>query len=351
MKNSATASIALVTVLTTLFLTACETTTSIGNASVTRSLAPPPGPTIFGEPVVVTAHADHTFLLDIGAPQQRTNKRIAYDMWRKLINAGQVEAADQYLAEDYIQHNPSLPTGREAVKEIFSSFVPRQEVAPKTVQDPVVTIIAEGDYVVMAFVTEYDEPDGNGTYTSTHFDMYRFENGMIVEHWDSGQIQRGQETPEFGNGGPVPIIGTRGLAQLDMLYNDDPRLFENKRLVFDLWRHIPESGAEELADIYMDPTYIQHNPNAATGREGAKAYFALRPDTPIETTLEDPLVALVAEGDLVVQVLQEERPHPNKPGEIYYVAWFDMFRIEGGRVIEHWDTASKGELPAAMQQQ
>lgn len=348
MKNTGT-TFSIISIASTLLLTACTTTTTMNTATTARSLAPPPAATVFGEPVPVTAHADHTFLLDIGAPQLRTNKRLAYDMWRKLINAGQVEAADQYLAPDYIQHNPSFPTGREAVKEIFSSFVPRQEVAPEIVQDPVVTIIAEGDYVVMAFVTEYDEPDGTGTYTSTHFDMYRFENGMIAEHWDSGQIQRGAQTPDFGNGGPVPVVGTQGLAQLDMLYNDDPQLFANKRLVFDLWRHIPEAGREELADIYMDPIYIQHNPNAATGRDGAKAYFAMRPDTSIDATLEDPLVAMIAEGDLVVQVLQEERPHPNKPGEIYHVAWFDMFRIAGGRVIEHWDTASKGELPAIMQ--
>ncbi|MDX1530467.1 MAG: hypothetical protein R3362_02980, partial [Rhodothermales bacterium] len=84
-------------------------------------------------------------------------------------------------------------------------------------------------------------------------------------------------------------------------------------LVFDLWRHIPEAGREELAPLYMDPIYIQHNPNAATGRDGAVEYFARRPDTSVDSFLEDPLVAMVAEGDLVVQVLQEERPHPNKP--------------------------------------
>lgn len=316
-----------------------------------RSMAPPPAATVFGQPVPVTAHRDHTFLLDNPDPQLRANKRLAYDMWRTILNAGQVEAADRYLAESYIQHNPTAPTGRDAFKQIFSSFVPRQETVPETIQNPVVTILAEGDLVVMAFVTEYPEPDGSGTYTSTHFDMFRIESGRIAEHWDSIQIRAGQDTPDFGNGGPVPVVGTQGLAQLDMLVNDDPRLFANKRLAFDLWRQIPEAGREELADIYLDPIYIQHNPNAATGRDGFKEYFAMRPDSSIDTTLEDPLVAIVAEGDLVVQVLQEERPHPNKPGVIYHVAWFDMFRISGGRVIEHWDTASKGELPAVMQQQ
>ena len=139
------------------------------------------------------------------------------------------------------------------------------------------------------------------------------------------------------------------MAQLDMIFNDDPQLFANKRLAFDMWRHIPEAGLQELAPLYMDPIYIQHNPNAATGREGVIEYFSQRPDTPVDPFLEDPLVASIAEGDLVVQVLQEERPHP-ETGETYYVAWFDMFRVQDGLLIEHWDTASKGELPAVMQE-
>ena len=246
-------------------------------------------------------------------------------------------------------------TGREAFKAYFASAIPRRDVVPEAVEDPVVTIVAEGDYVVMAFVTEYDEPDGSGTYTSTHFDMFRFENGLIAEHWDSVQRPTGYSPTPVDQGGPLPVVGVQGAAQLPMLLSDDPQLAANKRLVFDLWRQLPEAGREELAELYVDPIYIQHNPNAATGRDGMVEYFARRPDTAIDTWLEDPLVALVAEGDLVVQVLQEERPDTTRPGELYYLPWFDLFRIENGRAIEHWaiehwDTASKGELPAIMQQ-
>jgi len=341
---------ALLFLITCPFLISCTTVSTDSSTASARSLAPPPAATVFGEPVPVTAHEDHTFLLESEDPQLRANKRLVYDMWRTILNAGHVEAADRYLAPDYIQHNPTAPTGREAFKQIFSSFVTRQDEVPQTIDNPVVTIIAEGDYVVMALVTEYPESDGTGTYTSTHFDMFRIENGLIAEHWDSIQIRPGQDTPDFGNGGPVPVRGIQGKDQLDMIFNDDPQLFANKRLAFDMWRHIPEAGLQELAPLYMDPIYIQHNPNAATGRAGVIEYFSQRPDTPVDPFLEDPLVASVAEGDLVVQVLQEERPHP-ATGETYYVAWFDMFRVKDGLLIEHWDTASKGELPAVMQEQ
>lgn len=321
-------------------------------AEAQHSLAPPPAFTEGPGAVPVVPHPDPLSLLHSDDPKLAANKRLVYDMWRTILNGGHVEEADRFLTEDYMQHNPTAPTGRAAFKEIFSSFVERKEEVPETVQDPLVTILAEGDYVVMAFVTHYPEPDGSGeTYTSTHFDLFRIENGKIAEHWDSVKLSKGVFPPAPEDGGPLPVVGIKGEAQLAILANEDPALANNKRLVFDTWRHIPEAGREELAELYLDPIYIQHNPNATTGRAGFVEYFSKRPDSAIDPFLEDPLVAMVAEGDLVVQVLQEERPNPNKPDELYYVAWFDMFRVRDGRLVEHWDTASKGELPAVMQGQ
>jgi hypothetical protein len=48
---------------------------------------------------------------------------------------------------------------------------------------------------------------------------------------------------------------------------------------------------------------------------------------------------MVAEGDLVVQVLGQEHPHPARAGATYTTAWFDMFRIADGRLSEHWDAS------------
>ncbi len=313
-------------------------------ASAPASLAPPHAPIVEGQAVPVVAHPDQLALLQSDDPQLAANKRVVFDLWRSVLNAGHVEVADRLLTESYIQHNPSAPTGRAAFKEIFSSFVPRQDEVPDLIQDPLVTIVAEGDYVVMAFVDARDAEDGSGPYTSTHFDMFRLENGRIAEHWDSVQLSAGQNPPRPEVGGPVPITGVAGLDQLALVESDDPTLRTNKRTAYDLWRQIPDAGREELTDLYLDPIYIQHNPNAATGSEGFRTYMAGRPDTPIETSYRHQLVAMVAEGDLVVQVLADVRPHPERPGETYTIAWFDMFRMQDGRVAEHWDAAAKGEL-------
>ena len=332
-------------VFISMLMTACTT------MSEPASLAPPHAPIVDGQPVEVVPHPDPLSLLESDDPQLAANKRLVWDMWRSLLNAGHVEAADMYMDENYIQHNPMADTGREAIKAYVAASRPRMDEIPEIVEGGLIAMVAEGDYVAMAFVTEYDEPDGSGdTYTSTHFDLFRIDDDLIVEHWDSVQRPDGYSPTPVSQGGPLPIIGVKGLAQLPMLHNDDLNLANNKRLVFDTWRHIPEGGREELAELYLDPIYIQHNPNASTGRDGFVEYFSQRPDSPVETYLEDPIVAIIAEGDLVVQVLQEERPDTTRPGEIYYIPWFDMFKVVNGRLYEHWDTASKGELPAAMQE-
>jgi predicted SnoaL-like aldol condensation-catalyzing enzyme len=137
------------------------------------------------------------------------------------------------------------------------------------------------------------------------------------------------------------VTGAEGTAQYALLDAATPALAANKRLVYDMWRHLVDAGREETADLYLDEIYIQHNPNAASGREGAKDYFATQEDQPIDVAVRSPLVAMVAEGDLVVQVLKTEMPNPYRDGETYTSTWFDMFRIENGHIVEHWDAAMK----------
>lgn len=336
---------------TALTLVLTLVTATLFAAESPSGLTPPPPPMADDRAVPVVPHTDHNVLLRQRDAMLATNKRLVYDMWRTVMSAGQVEKMEEFFAMDLKQHNPVIPTGLVAYRNWLQPQLQHRNRVPRRISEPLITLIAENDKVALAFVTEYPEPDGSGkTYTSTHFYLYRIENGKIAEQWESAQVPNGVVPLPVENGGPLPVRGVQGMAQVAMLDSLDRDLANNKRLVFDTWRNIPEGGREELADIYLDETYIQHNPNATTGRAGFKEYFTKRPDSTVESFLEDPLVALVAEGDLVLQVLEEERPDPNKPGSIYKVAWFDLFRIADGRLIEHWDAAAKGELPAAMQQ-
>jgi len=134
--------------------------------------------------VAVTPAPDHAVLLQSADSKLAQNKRLVYDFWREVFEAGHLELADKYLAESYIQHNPNVPTGRAAFVEFFGKFKKPRAIEAK-VAAPLVAITAEGDMVVLSFGREMTDPkDPAKKYTTTWFDMFRIEGGKIAEHWD-----------------------------------------------------------------------------------------------------------------------------------------------------------------------
>jgi predicted SnoaL-like aldol condensation-catalyzing enzyme len=138
----------------------------------------------------------------------------------------------------------------------------------------------------------------------------------------------------------VPVQGNPNHEQ--MLASPDARLAANKRLVYDFWREVFEAGHMELAEKYMAQSYIQHNPNVPTGRAAFIEFFTkFKKPREIEPRVAAPLVSMLADGNLVVLAFAREGADPKDPAKKYTTTWFDMFRIEDGKVAEHWDPAQK----------
>ena len=57
------------------------------------------------------------------------NKKLVYDFWRSVIEGGHLELVPQYMREDFIQHNPNVPTGRQGFLDFFSKFAKAQPIA------------------------------------------------------------------------------------------------------------------------------------------------------------------------------------------------------------------------------
>ena len=130
--------------------------------------------------------------------------------------------------------------------------------------------------------------------------------------------------------------------QDSMLAAADARVAANKRLVYDFWREVFEGGHLDLADKYMAEGYIQHNPNVPTGRAAFVTFFGrFAKPKPVAARINAPLVAILGEGDMVVLAFARENPDPKDPTHKYTTTWFDMFRLEGGKIAEHWDPALK----------
>ena len=143
---------------------------------------------------------------------------------------------------------------------------------------------------------------------------------------------------------PRGIGASAGLAAADqaaLLKSANPQLARNKKLVYDFWREVLEAYHAELGPKYMQESYIQHNPNFPTGRDGILSAVSHAPKLDIQATIQRPLVNIVAEGDLVVLSWVNTRPiDPADTSKTYTTTAFDMFRIEKGKIAEHWDTSA-----------
>lgn len=140
----------------------------------------------------------------------------------------------------------------------------------------------------------------------------------------------------------IPAHADTKADQQRMLSASSPALKANKKLVYDFWREVLEGGHLDLANKYLAQGYIQHNPNVPTGREGFVSFFSkfAKPHA-IAPTIEQPLINIIAEGDIVVLSFADTKPDPNNAGKTYTTTWFDMFRIQNDMIAEHWDPAQK----------
>ena len=134
-------------------------------------------------------------------------------------------------------------------------------------------------------------------------------------------------------------------SQTELLKSENETLVRNKKLVYNMWREFLEGGHMEVAEKYFDENYMQHNPNAATGRKAVVDFFSkFSKPQPIADSIKSSVVAIIAEGDLVMLSFVREMPDPADKSKKYTTTWFDLFRIENGKIAEHWDCAEKMKM-------
>jgi predicted SnoaL-like aldol condensation-catalyzing enzyme len=113
------------------------------------------------------------------AQQQETNKKNVVEFYEKALNQKDFEAASRYLGPRYTQHNPAAADGPEGLKA-FIQFL--RDKFPNS-RSEIKRVFADGDYVIV-HVHAMREP---GTRGRAIIDIFKLENGKIVEHWDVAQ--------------------------------------------------------------------------------------------------------------------------------------------------------------------
>lgn len=222
------------------------------------------------------------------------------------IETGDPQAFAYINPTRYIQHNLSLPDGLKGIAGVLSS----QPVG--SFKAKVVRAFEDGDHVFTH--TEYDFFG-----PKVGFDVFRFEQGLIVEHWDNLMPVR-----PANKSGRSLIDGGTDITEQD-------RSAANKRLVEKFFTDNILHGRGSFAQ-YIDPQMAQHNPDGADGLQGLADMMAFFKGG-ANTMRYDKIHKVLGEGNFVL-LMSEGVYGPNGGAPM---AFYDLFRVDNGKLVEHWD--------------
>lgn len=224
----------------------------------------------------------------------------------KSIETGDSAPVSYINPDKYIQHNLGVADGLAG----FGALL--HQLPPNSAKVNTFRTFQDGDFVFTH--TEYDFFG-----PKTGFDIFRFEDGKIVEHWDNLQ-----ETPAQANpGGHTMIDGTTEIKDLN-------KTQDNKELVKNFVEDILVNGKmEKLAGYFDGDNYIQHNPQIPDKLSGLIETLTVLGRQGIFLKY-DKVHKVLAEGNFVLVVSEG---HFGKDHDAFY----DLFRVENGKIAEHWD--------------
>lgn len=225
------------------------------------------------------------------------------------FNTGDKNPIGYINPNKYIQHNLAVGDGLAGFGEVM------QHAPEGGFSAEVIRAFEDNEYVFTHTKYDFFGPKAG-------FDVFRFENGLIVEHWDN-LIEVQPKNPS----GRTQFDGETALKDLS-------KTEENKAKIKDFIDTILLRGEMDKLTTYINPEkYIQHNPAVADGLEGfgaAMQYFA-----------ENGLVMeyhklhkVLGQGNYVL-TLSEGVFGKGEP-----TAFYDLFRLEDGLIVEHWDVIS-----------
>lgn len=224
------------------------------------------------------------------------------------IETGASEPVGYINPNKYIQHNLAVADGLAGFGAVM------QQLPEGSAKAHVKRAIQDGDYVVTH--TEYDffGPKAG-------FDVFRFENGQIVEHWDNLQ-----EMAPANASGRTQFDGPTEIKDLS-------KTEQNKSIVANFVKTILINGEMSQIGTFIGPEekdYLQHNTGVADGLSGLGAALGelANQGMPMVYTRNH---KILGEGNFVLSISEGEflKQH---------VAFYDLFRLENGMIVEHWDT-------------
>ena len=221
------------------------------------------------------------------------------------FNTGDQTPISYINPNKYIQHNLGVADGLQGFGEVM------QHAPPQGFKANIIRAFEDGDYVVTQ--TEYDFFG-----PKIGFDIFRFENGLIVEHWDNLTAI----TPANPSN-HTQIDGTTEVKDLE-------KTKANKAIVSDFVNTVLIKGEfDKLSNYFERDNYIQHNSSIGDGLSGFGKAMEEMAKKGITMVFEKNHMIL-GEGNFVLTVT--EGKFGGKA-----TSYYDLFRVENGKIAEHWD--------------
>ena len=235
---------------------------------------------------------------------------------------GDAELAASLLDEGYIQHNLAYGTGRDA----FVGSVKYLASAPAETTVRNIRAFEDGDKVFLQSIYNFA-----GAGEQVAFDIFRFNGqGLIAEHWDNLANVAGPNPS-----GRTQTDGTTEVSELG-------KTEENRALIEAFLEDVMQGKRpEKTPEYFAGDAYLQHNTGIADGLSGLGAALEALAADGIQM-IYDRTHQVLAQGNFVLGV--SEGAFGGKP-----TSYYDLWRVEDGKVAEHWDVMETIADPADWQ--
>ncbi len=260
--------------------------------------------------------------LDMNAEHvlEEQNQAIILDMFDDL-SSGHIDSALSVYSESFLQHNPY---GRDGIGGLRSLAQPGVADSPVPMYFTIKRVLADGDLV--ATHTHVGPDSGDETAGFSYVDIFRLDNGKIVEHWDVTQ--------------PIPAQTLTGQTMFSDLYAYDEAPQQRSEAaeeatrvrIVDAYTRFLNDRDRSVLDTWDIPGYIQHNPGQPNGFQNVIDQIEQLP-----ADVEFKVHRSMADGDLVLIHTQLILPGEDPNDEFNGTTILELFRVVDDRIVEHWD--------------